>query len=229
MTESISSSAMAADRSMDTKSPSSTARSTPTREPKRSRSAVRRSSTSSSDALTSSTSTVMPSRSGSSTCGAHVGLDGELEVLAVLERHGGDVDLGLADGADVLGLGGLGEEDGQGLVDGLLHHGPPTDALVDDPARDLALAEARDLHLGADRLVRLVEHRLQLRERDLHDELDPGRADGLDGTLHFGHSTTMGGIGATSRRMPCGPATAGRRLPAARTHAAYRIGTKGPC
>ena len=43
--------------------------------------------------------------------GAHVGLDGELEVLAVLERHGGDVDLGLADGADVLGLGGLGEED----------------------------------------------------------------------------------------------------------------------
>ena len=54
---------------METKSPSSTARSTPTREPKRSRSAVRRSSTSSSDALTSSTSTAMPSRSGSSIVG----------------------------------------------------------------------------------------------------------------------------------------------------------------
>ena len=229
MTESISSSPIAADRSMETKSPSSTARSTPTREPKRSRSAVRRSSTSSSEALTSSTSTAMPSRSGSSICGAHVGLDGELEVLAVLEGHGGDVDLGLADGADVLGLGGLGEEDREGLVDGLLHDGPAADALVDDPARDLALAEARDLHLGADRLVRLVEHRLQLRERDLHDELDPGRADGLDGTLHFRHSTTMGESGATSGRMPCGPATAGRRLPAAREHAAYRIGTKGPC
>jgi hypothetical protein len=43
VTESISSSAMEADRSMETKSPSSTARSTPTRLPKRSRSAVRRS------------------------------------------------------------------------------------------------------------------------------------------------------------------------------------------
>ncbi len=69
MTESISSSPIEADRSMETKSPSSTARSTPTREPKRSRSAVSRSSTSSSDALTSSTSTAMPSRSGSSISG----------------------------------------------------------------------------------------------------------------------------------------------------------------
>ncbi len=161
--------------------------------------------------------------------GAHVGLDGELEVLAVLERHGGDVDLGLADGADVLGLGGLGEEDRECLVDGLLHHGATADALVDDPARDLALAEARDLHLGADRLVRLVEHRLQLRERDLHDELDPGRADGLDGTLHFRHSTTMGESGQLlgSHAVRAGPA--GRRLPAARERAASGIGTKVPC
>ena len=30
-------------------------------------------------------------------------------------------------------------------------------------------------------------------------------------------------------RMPCGPAPADRRLPAAREHAAHRIGTKGPC
>ena len=69
MTESISSPPMTADRSRDTKSPSSTARSTPTRLPKRSRSAVSRSSTSSSEALTSSTSTAMPSRSGSSISG----------------------------------------------------------------------------------------------------------------------------------------------------------------
>ena len=107
----------------------------------------------------------------------------------------------------------------EGLVDGLLDHGAAADPLVDDPARDLALAEARDLHLGADRLVRLVEHRLQLLERDLHDELDPGRADGLDGTLHFRHSTTMGESGNFGsdavRAGPCG-----RRLPAAREHAA---------
>ena len=215
MTESISSPPMTADRSRETKSPSSTARSTPTRLPKRSRSAVSRSSTSSSEALTSSTSTAMPSRSGELDLGAHVGLDGELEVLAVLERHRGDVDLGLADGADVLGFGGLGEEARERLVDGLLHDGATADTLVDDAARDLALAEARDLHLRADRAVRLVEHRLQLRERDLHDELDPGRADGLDGTLHFRHSTTMGGIGEL-RRMPYGPVPAGRHLPGPR-------------
>ena len=178
-----------------TKSPSSTARSTPTREPKRSRSAVSRSSTSSSDACDHVDLDGDALEVGQLDLGAHVGLDGELEVLAVLEGHRGDVDLGLADGADVLGLGGLGEEARQGLVDGLLHDGATADALVDDPARDLALAEARDLHLGADRAVRLVEHRLQLRERDLHDELDPGRADGLDGTLHFRHSTTMGESG----------------------------------
>ena len=117
----------------------------------------------------------------------------------------------------------------EGLVDGLLHDGAAADALVDDPARDLALAEARDLHLGADRLVRLVEHRLQLRERDLHDELDPGRADGLDGTLHFRHSTTMGESGQLRGADAVRAGPAGRRLPAAREHAAHRIGTKVPC
>ena len=89
----------------------------------------------------------MPSRSGSS-------ISGRTSVSTVNSRswpsssgHRGDVDLGLADGADVLGLGGLGEEAREGLVDGLLDHGAAADALVDDPARDLALAEARDLHL----------------------------------------------------------------------------------
>jgi hypothetical protein len=138
--------------------------------------------------------------------GAHVGLDGEGEVLAVLEGHSGDVDLGLADGAHVLLLGGLGEEARQRLVDGLLDHGAAPDALVDDAARDLALTEAGDLHLCTDGAVGVVEHRLELRERDLHAELDPGRADGLDGTLHFRHSTTMGESGDKS----LGCRTAGR-------------------
>ena len=84
---------------------------------------------------------------GEGDLGADVGLDGELEVLAVLERHRGDLDLGATDGVDVLGLGRLLEEPRQGLVDGLLHDGTPADALVDDARGDLALAEAGDLDL----------------------------------------------------------------------------------
>ena len=210
MTESISSSPMAADRSMETKSPSSTARSTPLRVPKRSRSAVSRSSTSSSvavdlvdldgDALEvgqldlgrTSTSTVnlrsWPSSAGTSvtsTSGWPIGAD-----VARPRRPGR-------------------RTAGSASLTASCEHGAAADPLVDDPARDLALAEAGHLHLGADRLVRRVEARLQLLERHLDGQLDPGRVDGLDGTLHFGHSTTMGGIGATSRHMPCGPATAG--------------------
>ncbi len=160
--------------------------------------------------------------------GAHVGLDGEGEVLAVLERDGGHVDLGLADGAHVLGLGGLGEEPRQGLVDGLLHDGAAPDPLVDDAARDLALAEPRDLHLRTDGAVGVVEHRLELRERDLHAELDPGRADGLDGTLHFGHSTTMGDSGDI-RSDAVLPAASGPAPSSGARVRGIRTGTEGPC
>ena len=52
--------------------------------------------------------------------GAHVDLDGELEVLAVLGGHLGHVDLGLADRADLVLLDGLAVELREGLVDGLL-------------------------------------------------------------------------------------------------------------
>ena len=114
MTESISSSPMAADRSMDTKSPSSTARSTPTREPKRSRSAVSRSL----DVVVGGLDLV--DLDGDALEVGQVDL-GRTSVSTVNSRswpsssgHRGDVDLGLADGADVLGLGGLGEEDAGG-------------------------------------------------------------------------------------------------------------------
>jgi len=120
---------------------------------------------------------------------AHVGLDGELEVLAVGQRHRGHLDVRATDRLEVLGLGGLGEEPRKRLVDGLLDDRATADALVDDPRGHLALAKAGDLDRGRDRLVGLVELGLQLVERHLDEQLDPGRAEGLDGTLHFTHST----------------------------------------
>ena len=56
-----------------------------------------------------------------------------------------DLDLGLAQRAQLVLADGLGVEAGQALVDGVLDDGRAADALVDDARRDLALAEAGDL------------------------------------------------------------------------------------
>ena len=129
-------------------------------------------------------------------------------------------------------LDGLAVELRERLVDGLLEDGAAADPLVDDAAGDLALAEAGHLDLRTDGRVGGVEARLQLLERDLDGQLDPGRVEGLDGTLHFGHST-WGFRGRLARAG--GPATDDRCVRAARdggpgsaprTHASP--GARGP-
>ena len=119
---------------------------------------------------------------------AHVELGGEdhraLGVLRV--RGGGHVDLGAGDRGE-LGLGDGGGEPGvQALVDGLVHDDLAAEALLDQTCRDLALAEARDLHLVGDVLERLVQGGLHLLERHLDGQLDAGRAEVLCGGLDHG-------------------------------------------
>ena len=119
-----------------------------------------------------------------------LGLEGE--GLAVLHRDRGDVDLGLAERADVVLLEGLAVEGREGLVDGFLQHRAAAHALVDDPRGHLAATETRHLHLSGDGLVCRVDARLQLVEGHLDGQLDPGRAEGLEGTLHGGYSRSVG-------------------------------------
>jgi hypothetical protein len=153
-----------ATRSIVTASPSAAARSTSVVTAKRSRRA----------SICSSTSASVTS--------ADVELGGDLDVLAVGELR--EVDLGLAERLDLRLLEGLAVPARQGAVDGLVEDGAAADALVHDGGRDLALAEAGDLDLGPDRLVGLVEARLELLERHLDGELDPRGAQGLGGALH---------------------------------------------
>ena len=119
---------------------------------------------------------------------ANVELGGEGQLLAVLEGDLGDVDLGLRERLEAGLVDGLAVELRERLVDGLLQHGALADALVDDAGGDLAATEAGNLHLLADGLVRRVDARLELLEGDLDGQLDPGRAEVLDGTLHCGCS-----------------------------------------
>ena len=160
--------------------------------------------------------------------GADVHLGGELEVLALLGRHLGDVDLRLAEWPHLVLVDGLAVELRQRLVDRLLEHGAPADPLVDDPRRDLALAEPRHLDLLADGLVGRVEAGLQLLVRHLDGHLDPGRVDGLEGTLHCG-SPGMSADGV--RWWVAGRCGVGRCacVGPAREHAAEAPATKRPC
>ena len=115
--------------------------------------------------------------------GTHVELGGELHQLVVLQL--GHVDLGLAQ-RDELVLGdGLAVGVGQGGVDGLLEHRAAAEPLVDDRGGHLPLAEARDVHLRGDVLVRLVQVGLEVGEGDLDGELDPRGAELLDGAGHL--------------------------------------------
>ena len=78
---------------------------------------------------------------------AYVDLDGELQVLAILGRHLGHVDLRLAQRANLVLLDGLTVETRKRVVDGLLQHGTTADTLVDEPGGDLAGPEAGNLDL----------------------------------------------------------------------------------
>ena len=115
---------------------------------------------------------------------ADVDLGGEGQRLGVVHGHRGDLDLGLPDRADLGLLDSLAVEVREGLVDGLLQHGAATHPLVDDPRRNLALAESGDRDLRPDRDVGRVDARLELVIRDLDGQLDPRGAQGLGSGLH---------------------------------------------
>lgn len=161
MTSSICSPSISADRSMETKSPSWTARSTPLSVPKRARRSVRRCSTASSSTFASSTVRLDVAEVGQVDLGALVDLGGEDEVLAVGRGHLQVGDLGLAERADLVLLEGLAVERREGVVDGLLEDGRAADALLDDAGRHLALAEAGHLDVLTDVLDGRVEARLE--------------------------------------------------------------------
>ena len=114
--------------------------------------------------------------------GLDVDLGGELEGLVVLEL--GDLDLRLGQRLEVVGLQRLDVHLREGVVDRLVEHGAAADLAVDDRRRHLAPAEAGDVDLLGDLLVRRVEARLELLEGHLDGQLGPGRAQGLDGALH---------------------------------------------
>src|SRR5450759_31464 len=135
--------------------------------------------------------------------GTDVDLDGELQLLALLGRHLGHVNLGLTERTYLVVLHGLAIEARKGLVDGLLQHRAASHTLVDDPGRNLAGAETGNVDLRTDRLVCRIEARLELVEGDLDSQLDPGRVEGLDGTLHYGALQDRGGrIGIARTRQP---------------------------
>ena len=120
--------------------------------------------------------------------GAHVDLGGERQPLVVGDL--GDLDLRLPQRRHVLGRGdGLGVLRGDGVVDDLLQHRAAAEAGLDDAGGHLALAEAGHVDLLGDLLVRAVEIGLQLVEGHLDVDPDPGRAEPLDGALHFWYSS----------------------------------------
>ena len=112
----------------------------------------------------------------------HIDLGGEHQLLAVLLLR--DLDLGLTERLDV-GLGdGLAVAARQCLVDDLVEHRLTTDTRLQQLGRRLARPETRQPHLLGQLLVGPVEVRLQLRERHLYVDANPGRAQLLDGALH---------------------------------------------
>ena len=125
--------------------------------------------------------------------GLDVDLGGELEGLVVLEL--GDLDLGLGQRLEGVLLERLDVLLRDDLVDRLVEDRAAADLAVDHRRRDLAAAEAGDVDLLGDLLVRRVEARLELLEGHLDGQLGPGRAQGLDGALHRWSPCVGGGAG----------------------------------
>ena len=115
--------------------------------------------------------------------GADVDLDRELQVSAEVVHTWplGDVGGGTTERAHLLLLGGRAVEGVETLVDRVVQHLGAADALVNDGRRHLALAEARDVDVLRDVLVRVRDARLEFLGRDGDVELDAGCADLLDG------------------------------------------------
>jgi hypothetical protein len=121
--------------------------------------------------------------------GTHVDLDGELEVAGevLLAGQRGDVGLGAAEGADLLVADGLLVELVEPVVHGVVQHLGAAHALVDQRRRNLALAEAGDVHLRGDVLVRVIDAGTQLFGRNGDAELHAGGAELFDRGLHDGY------------------------------------------
>ena len=115
--------------------------------------------------------------------GAHVDLDGHLQVAREVLLVGPLDDLGrrTAHDAHLVGVHGLAVELVQALADGVLEDCTAADPLVDDGRRHLALAEAGDLHVLRDVLVSVRDARLELLGGDRDVQLHPGGAQRLDG------------------------------------------------
>ncbi len=122
--------------------------------------------------------------------GSGVDLDRDLEVAAevVDARPLGDVGSWAPERTHLLGLGGRAVEGVETLVDRVVQHLGAADALVDDGRRHLALAEAGDVHVFSDVLVRVVDARLELFGRDGDVELHASGAELLDGRGDHGVS-----------------------------------------
>ena len=144
---------------------------------------------------------------------ADVDLGGELQRRVVLEL--GDLDLGLRQRLQVVGLQRLDVLLREHVVDRLVEDGAATDLTVDHGRRDLAAAEAGDVDLLGNLLVRSVEARLELLEGHLDGQLGPGRAQGLDGALHRSSpSVQMDAGGAGRARVWSGRQDSNLRSPA---------------
>src|SRR5699024_6550324 len=140
-------------------------------------------------------------------------LDGEAEIALLRAVQAGDLadlDLGAADGLELRLGGGLLVEIGQGVVDGLLHDRGAAEALLDELGGDLALAEARDLHLVGGLRGGSLDGRLELVEGHLDGELHPGRAELLGLGLHWSGLPVDGDRMGEPRGVP------GTRTPATR-------------
>ena len=124
--------------------------------------------------------------------GLDVDLGGELEGLVVLEL--GDLDLGLGERLEGVLLQRLDVLLREHVVDRLVEDRAAADLAVDHGRRDLAAAEAGDVDLLGDLLVRRVEARLELLEGHLDGQLGPGRAQGLDGALHRWSPCVVSGV-----------------------------------
>ena len=113
---------------------------------------------------------------------ADVDLGGEHQLLAVLDL--GDLDFGLTQRLHLGGGQGLAVTGGQRVVDDLLEHRAATDAGLQQLGGRLARAEAGQPDLLRELLVGAVEVGLQLVERHLYIDANPGGAQLLDGALH---------------------------------------------
>ncbi len=136
-------------------------------------------------------------------------LDGGGEDAAFGLVEGVDVDLRLGDGIDVLGLQRLAVV----LVEGLLHRGlrdhALTEALLQQPAGHLALAETRQVHLLCELTGGAVHGLLDALGLDLDGELDLDGVYRLDGGLHGGRILGTW-VGSGGGRAGCAGDAAGR-------------------